>query len=39
VSQIAAECGFTSSEYFHRFFRQETGLTPAAYRKKHRVEV
>ena len=38
ISQIAVECGFSSPEYFHRFFRKATGLTPAAYRKKHRTE-
>lgn len=39
VAHIAAECGFSSPQYFHRFFRQKTGMTPLAWRKKHRTEV
>jgi len=39
VAGIAAECGFSSSQYFHRFFRQQTGLTPGAYRRRYRAEV
>lgn len=32
VSQVAGECGFSSPEYFHRFFRARTGLTPTQFR-------
>lgn len=38
ISQVAEECGFSSPEYFHRFFRKETGLTPSEYRTRHRPE-
>ncbi|AHF91209.1 AraC family transcriptional regulator [Opitutaceae bacterium TAV5] len=39
VSHIAAECGFSSPQYFHRFFRQKASMTPLAWRKRHRTEV
>ncbi|HWL54101.1 MAG TPA: helix-turn-helix domain-containing protein [Chthoniobacteraceae bacterium] len=39
VAGVAAECGFSSSQYFHRFFKQQTGLTPDAYRRRYRAEV
>jgi len=39
VSQIAEECGFTSANYFHRFFRKQTGISPAAFRKQYQMEV
>ncbi len=38
VAHIATECGCPSPHYFHRFFRQKTGLTPAAWRRAHRRE-
>lgn len=38
VSHVAAECGFESPQYFHRFFRKQAGVTPLAFRKKHRAE-
>ena len=28
---VASYCGFSSREYFHRTFRQMTGMTPANY--------
>ena len=31
VAQIAEKCGFTSSYYFSRVFKSETGLTPTEY--------
>ncbi len=39
VAHIASECGFSSSQYFHRFFRREAGMTPLAFRRRHRSEV
>lgn len=38
VGYVAAECGFASAQYFHRFFRGKTGATPLAYRRKKRTE-
>lgn len=35
VAQISDECGFTSPAYFTKVFAQETGVTPAQYRKAH----
>ena len=35
VAQISDECGFTSPAYFTKVFAQETGVTPAQYRKVH----
>ena len=34
LSQIAAQTGFSSPTLFSRSFRDETGLTPSAYRKR-----
>lgn len=39
IAHIAAECGFSSTHYFHRFFRQQTGMTPLDFRERHRPEV
>lgn len=39
IKQIAIECGFSSSEYFCNFFREEIGETPSVFRdrqKQHR---
>ncbi len=33
VSEIAAQCGFSSQSYFSTRFRQATGRTPSQYRK------
>lgn len=33
VAAVAARCGFGDVNNFIRSFRQETGLTPAAYRR------
>jgi AraC-like DNA-binding protein len=32
LKEIAFELGFSEASYFSRFFKRETGLTPAAYR-------
>lgn len=32
LKEIAFNLGFTDASYFNRFFKRETGLTPAAYR-------
>jgi AraC-like DNA-binding protein len=32
---IACECGFKSRTSFNRIFKQETGLSPSEYKKKH----
>ena len=36
VSSLAAELGFDDPAYFNRFFKRRTGLTPGAYRLRHR---
>ncbi len=38
ITQVAQECGFTSPQYFHRFYRRQTGETPAAWRQRYRME-
>ncbi len=35
VGDIGYDCGFESSSYFSKIFKQHTGLTPSDYRKKH----
>lgn len=37
VSNVAYQAGFSSLTAFNRFFKQQTGQTPTAYRKEHRV--
>ncbi|WP_025146361.1 helix-turn-helix domain-containing protein [Pedobacter jeongneungensis] len=32
LKEIAFDLGFSDTSYFNRFFKRETGLTPAAYR-------
>ncbi len=39
VATVATECGFSSPQYFHRFFKQQTGVTPSVYRRGYRAEV
>ena len=34
ISSIAAKCGFSSSYYFGRVFKNKVGITPREYRKK-----
>lgn len=33
ISQISLECGFESVPHFNRSFRQQTGMSPTAYKK------
>lgn len=33
ISEIAARCGFSSSSYFSRIFKDETGKTPSTWRE------
>ena len=33
VESVADHCGFSSREYFHRAFREYTGMTPAKYQQ------
>ena len=33
ITEICGECGFASHSNFLRLFRQQTGMSPAAYRK------
>ena len=34
VERIAEECGFSSMAYFSKVFCEQTGMTPAAYKRK-----
>lgn len=34
VEEVGRECGFNSATYFCRFFKRETGTTPALYRAR-----
>ena len=34
VSQIANECGYSDSHFFHRIFKNENEMTPKQYREK-----
>jgi len=38
IAYISAECGFSSPEYFHRFFREKTDTTPGLYRQGNQIE-
>ncbi len=33
ITEISLECGFSSPQYFNRFFSSNTGYAPTAYRK------
>lgn len=37
IGYVSAECGFSTPQYFHRFFRKQAGTTPLAFRRKQRV--
>ncbi len=34
IAEIAERCGFSNSNYFCRFFRKQTGISPDAFRKR-----
>ena len=34
IGDISELCGFTSEQYFYRFFKKHTGKTPAEYKKE-----
>lgn len=34
IAEIARQCGFADANYFTKFFRRKTGLTPAVFRKQ-----
>jgi AraC-like DNA-binding protein len=34
ISEIAGEFGFADSSHFNKFFKQQTGANPLAYRKR-----
>lgn len=34
LSDIAADCGFSSTGYFAKYFKDEVGVTPSTYRKQ-----
>ena len=38
VTDIAFECGFNNVSYFNLQFKQEFGMTPLQFRKKHNKE-
>lgn len=38
IRDIAEKCGYADRLYFQRIFKKETGITPAAYRKRVRGE-
>ena len=35
ISEVALKCGFDDTKYFTRLFKQDTGMSPTAYRKHH----
>lgn len=35
ISEICSQCGFADPSNFSRYFRQETGYSPSAFRKQH----
>lgn len=39
ITEIAGLCGFDGGNYFARFFRKHTGMTPTAYRQLYRREM
>lgn len=38
LADVASGCGFLSAAYFCRFFKRETGLTPAAFRSSRKTD-
>jgi len=39
LAEIAAECGIPNLSHFHKLFRAQHGLTPAAYRRARQAQV
>ena len=39
LTEIAMECGFNSSSYFCKVFKNEKGISPTEYRKQLRSQV
>jgi AraC-like DNA-binding protein len=37
LSQVCAQSGWGSTSYFHQAFKRRVGMTPDAYRRRHRV--
>jgi AraC-like DNA-binding protein len=37
IDDVAQQVGYEDSAFFHRLFRREVGLSPAAYRRKFNV--
>jgi len=35
IKEISCKCGFNDENYFSRFFKKHTGLTPSEFRKKY----
>lgn len=38
IAAVAAECGISSPQYFHRFFLRKTGTTPDNFRRRQRMD-
>lgn len=36
IRAVALKCGFREEAHFYHFFRKRTGITPGAFRKRHR---
>lgn len=39
IAHVARQCGFDDGNYFARFFRQHTGLSPSRYRSLYRTQM
>lgn len=39
IEYVAGRSGFSNSQYFHRFFKLKTGMTPRSYRMKNQTDV
>ena len=38
IPVISEKSGFRDANYFHKIFKNQTGITPLEYRKKHKGE-
>jgi LacI family transcriptional regulator len=36
IAKVALRCGFSTPQRFHSVFRQQMGMLPSEYRRKHR---